>query len=101
MKTWQIVLIVGGVVIVGALVLMKAQTPKANPVNSSFPTPNTAINGLGAAIGGFIAQIGQNKPPQTPYFPNQGTYQTGFVPVQSGNTLVDPNTGSALNFGTD
>ena len=104
MKTWQ-VLLVGGGLLIAVVLIMKAAMPKAMPVNSSFATPGTAVNGLAAGIGGFLAGIASRPTAggfgTTVVVPNEGTYNTGFVPIQSGNTLADPNTGKILVYGTD
>lgn len=104
MKTWEVVLF-GGIVLVGAVVLMKAARPKATPVNSSFAAPSTAINGLAAGIGGFLAGLA-SKPTAggfgTTVVPNEGTYNPNTsMDIITGNTLTDPNTGKTLVYGTD
>lgn len=101
MKTWQVVLVVGAVVLIGAVLIMKAQTPKANPLNSAFGTPTGSQIGLAAAagLGGLLGTL--LKPSGNPAPINQGTYQVGINPVVTGNTLTDPNTGKELVYGTD
>jgi hypothetical protein len=99
MKSWQLVLIVGAVVLVGAVLIMKTQQPKATPINSSFGAPVGSLIGLAsAAIPSIIGAF--NKPSGDGGYGNDKTYQTGIVPVISGNTLVDPNTGKTLDYGT-
>jgi len=57
MKTWHIVAI-GGVFLVVVVLMMRAVAkPKAATANSSFPLPQTAVNGLAAGIGGFLAGL--------------------------------------------
>lgn len=101
MKVWQ-VLLVGGGVLVAAMVLMKMSQPKAKPVNSSFGMPSSAINGLAAGIGGlFSAFASRQSSTSSVVVPNEGTYNTSFIPNLTGNTLTDPNTGNTLIYGTD
>lgn len=99
MKTWQ-VLLVGGLVLIGAVMLMKAASPKAAPVNSAFGTPASAANGLAAGIGGFLGGLASKQSSSPVVVPNEGTYYGG-TSVISGNTLEDPNTGKTLVYGTD
>ena len=97
MKAWE-VLLIGGAVLFGVVLLMKAMQPKATPVNSSFGTPTGSLLGLATtALPGIVNAF----KPSGQYYPNAGTYQTGIVPVEVGNTLQDPNTGSTLVYGTD
>jgi hypothetical protein len=99
LKSWQVILIVGAVVLVGAVLIMKTQTPKATPVNSSFGLPTGSLIGLAsAAIPSIIGAF--SKPSGSGNYGNDNTYQTGITPVVSGNTLVDPNTGKTLDYGT-
>ena len=98
MKTWQVVLIVGAVVLVGAVLIMKAQQPKANPLNSSFGAPVGTAIGLAATAFPSILNVFKSSGDGGTYG-NDNTYQTGINPVVSGNTLVDPNTGKTLDYG--
>jgi hypothetical protein len=103
MKVWEVV-IIGGVILVAAMVVMKASSPKAMPVNSSFGAPGTAINGLAAGIGGLLAGLASRPTASgfgTTVVPNEGTYGTGYGDIITGNTLTDPNTGKTLIYGTD
>lgn len=102
MKSWQVVLLVSAVVLVGVVVLMKAQQPKATPVNTSFGAPaGTAIGLASAALPSIINLFKSSGNPAS--YTREGTYRDDITPVEGkgGYTLVDPNTGSTLVYGTD
>jgi len=98
MKTWHVVLLVSAVVLVGVVVLMKSQQAKATPVNTSQGFPLGSVIGLASTA--LPSLLNAFKGSGNPYT-HEGTYQTGITPIQSGNTLTDPNTGSVLVYGTD
>jgi hypothetical protein len=98
LKTWHVVLLVSAVALVGVVILMKSAQAKATPVNTSFNNP--LASGIGLAVTALPSIMNLFKDSGNPY-KNEGTYQTGIVPIQSGNTLTDPNTGSVLVYGTD
>lgn len=91
MKTWQVLLLVGGVAIVGVVLLMNAQRPKATTANASFPTGNSAINGLAAGIGGFLGQyLNKNGSASGPINATSGASATGGI---SAFPVFDSSTG--------
>lgn len=106
MKTWQVVLLLGGLGLVAVVVIMGASRPKATPINSSFAAPGST-NGLASLLGSFagaaLSNAGANKPSQTTVVvPNEGTYQVNQTNVvERGNELVDTSTGKTLVYGTD
>jgi hypothetical protein len=97
-KTWHVVLIVGAVAGLGIILLMSQQA-KATTANSSKGTSAFSAQGLAALVGVGLSVYDRFGGSDTPK--NEGTYQTGFVPIQKGNTLEDPNTGRTLVYGTD
>lgn len=106
MKSWQVILLVGGVGLVVIVVIMRSSKAKAGVMNSGYPAPGSN-NGLASLIGSFagaaLSNIGASKPaPTTVVVPNEGTYKpdtSGFV--VTGNQLVDSATGKTLVYGTD
>ena len=99
MKTWHVVLIVGAIAGLG-LILLMSQQAKATTKNASTGTSGLSAQGLAALVGVGLS-VYDRFGGSSGGIKDEGTYQTGFIPVQSGNTLTDPNTGKTLVYGTD
>ncbi len=107
MKGWQIALLVG-VLVVGAAFVFKATTPKVAPKTGAAPSTSNDLFASLLSLGINAASSKPQPPAAAPTYyiqadtASQAAYGLSHgVVEQSGNTLLDLNTGNTLVYGAE